>query len=365
MPGTSILGIGLAVPDHVVPQERCAEFLVQVAEAQPLRRPGLSRNIERVARRAGIRTRHSVLPDYARTPEGFAFFPSNWALDPFPTTAQRMEVYEREAVALAERAARSALAEARVTPSDVTHLVLTTCTGFFAPGPDIELVRRLGLPPTVRRTLIGFMGCYAGFNGLRTADDIVRADPSAVVLQVSVELCTLHLQRDANLDTAISNLLFADGAAAATYARGEGRAEIAHTASQLAPDSADQMSWHVRDHGFVMRLAATVPDHLDREVPGFVQRLCSDGGLRAAQVGGWGVHPGGRRILEVVGGLLDTELPESFDVLRDYGNMSSATIFFVLDRLLRSGRGPVAALGFGPGLTMEGALLRCGSCSTR
>lgn len=328
-----------------------------------MHKPGLARNIERLARRSGIATRHSVIPDYAVEPEGFTLYPKNWRLDPFPTTRERLDIYETTAVALAETAAREALDEARVTPRDVTHLVLSTCTGFFSPGPDIGLVQRLGLAPTVNRTVIGFMGCYAGFNGIRTAHDIVRADPSAVVLQVCVELCTLHLQRDDRLQTMVSNLLFADGAAAAVYARtpNRGRAEVRGTLSQVASDSLDQMSWRIGNHGFVMQLAPTVPEHLQQALPSFIEQLCRKMDVSQSEVRSWAVHPGGRRVLEVVGEGVGSDLAESFHVLEHFGNMSSATVLFVLDRVLREGGGFVGALGFGPGLTMEAALFHCSS----
>lgn len=351
---STILSLGTAVPDTAVSQDHMAGFLASVAQAQDGARPGLDRALRRMAGRTTIRTRHSVLADFACSePEAFEFFPKNWALDPFPSTRSRLEIYEREASPLAERAARRALDRARVAPSDVSHVVLTSCTGFFAPGPDVLLMDRLGLRPNTQRTLIGFMGCYAGFNGLRTAHEIVLSDPGAVVLVVSVELCTLHVQRAPDLETAVSNLLFADGAGAAVVAaQPRGRASIQRSASALAEGTRDEMAWHIGDHGFVMRLAPTVPHHLKGQVETFARRLGAGRETRYA------VHPGGRRILEAVSEALDTELPESFEVLQDFGNMSSASIFFVLDRILREGSPPVAAMGFGPGLTMEGLLLQ-------
>jgi len=351
---STIVSLGTAVPDAAVSQAHMADFLAEVAQAQPDARPGLDRAIRRMAGRTGIETRHSVLSDFkAPRPDDFEFFPHNWALEPFPSTRQRLEIYEARAVALAERAARRALAEAKVAPSDVSHIVLTSCTGFFAPGPDVALIDRLGLRPDTQRTLIGFMGCYAGFNGLRTAHEIVQADPGAVVLVAAVELCTIHVQRTPDLETAVSNLIFADGAGAAVVAsQPRGRAFIRRTRSELARDTRDEMAWHIGDHGFVMHLAPTVPEHLQSNASGFARRLGAEPGGRFA------VHPGGRRVLESVSEAVQDDLQESFEVLRDHGNMSSASIFFVLDRALRAGDDrPVAALGFGPGLTMEGLLL--------
>ncbi len=351
---TSIVSLGTAVPEAGVAQDHMADFLAEVARAQPEARPGIDRAIRRMAGRTGIETRHSVLSDFrAPGPSAFEFFPRNWALEPFPSTRQRLAVYESQVVPLAEQAARRALDQGRVAPSDVSHVVLTSCTGFFAPGPDVLLSDRLGLRPDTHRTLIGFMGCYAGFNGLRTAHEIVQSDPGAVVLVVAVELCTLHVQRTPDLETAVSNLIFADGAGAAVVARQpRGRAFVRRARSELAPGTRDEMAWHIGDHGFVMHLAPTVPEHLQANAAAFARRLGAEPSGRFA------VHPGGRRVLESVSEAVRDELQESFQVLRDYGNMSSASIFFVLDRVLRADDDrPVAALGFGPGLSMEGLLL--------
>jgi predicted naringenin-chalcone synthase len=355
--------LGTAVPKHRVPQTTTAEFMSRALYGEE--NDSKHRVVHRMAERSGIRARHSVLGDYGELdPAAFSFFPRAWSLEPFPTTGQRLAVYEREAAPLAIGAARRALDEAGVAPSEVTHFVLTTCTGFFAPGPDHQLVQALGLPLDVKRTLIGFMGCYAGFNGIRAADDIVRAHPGAVVLQVAVELCTLHLQKDALTETLVSNLLFADGAAAAVYrddARCEGvrRGRICGTASRITPDTDGEMSWRIGDHGFVMRLSPEVPRHLERNVLPFVDELGRAAGVERSDVRRYAVHPGGRRVLEATQGALeasDDALSASHEVLSDYGNMSSATILFVLDRALRGAEGMVAALGFGPGLTMEGAI---------
>lgn len=349
--GTSLLGLGVALPGPAIPQTRVVEFLAKVADAEDSA-DRFGDVVRRIGARTGIERRHSVLSDFdADTPDRFAFFPQNWGLEPFPTTAARMAAYEREAPPLAERAVREALTDAHVAPKDVSHLVLTTCTGFFAPGPDVQLCRMLGLRPDVQRTIIGFMGCYAGFNGIRTAHQIVQSDPSAVVLVVSVELCTLHLQKTRDLATAVSNVLFADGAAAAVFgsAHRAGRPTLRATRSEVAHDTQGEMSWRIGDHGFIMHLAPSVPEHLRAKAVGFVDRLTRG----RAEHTRFAVHPGGRKILDVISDELGSSIEESYGVLRDHGNMSSASIFFVLQRMLRRPE-PFVALGFGPGLTMEG-----------
>lgn len=358
-----LAGVGTAVPSHRFAQQTVAEFLCRVAEAQPGARAGFVRAVRKMSERSGIASRASVLPDYgAETPEGFRFFPSDWSLEPFPSTSARMARYEAEVVGLSAQAAHEALAASQVHPSEVTHLVFSTCTGFFAPGPDVLLMERLGLPTHARRVQVGFMGCYAGFNALRTALEISRADPAAVVLVVSAELCTLHLQRDLDLSTYVANLLFADGAAAAVIGRRPGRARLIDTHTRVFADTRDEMSWRIGDHGFVMHLSAEVPRHLEKAAAPFVDRLLASTRYTRSDVAAWPVHPGGPKVLEAVGsalGVPDSRMAESFDVLREHGNMSSATILFVLARSLER-PGLQTALGFGPGLTMEGLLLEVG-----
>jgi predicted naringenin-chalcone synthase len=323
--------------------------------------------LERLGETSGIDRRYSVLPDFAADdPAAFRFFPRSWDLEPFPTTAERMRVYERTSVDLAEEAARRALEQAGIAAADVDHLLVCTCTGFFAPGPDILLIRRLGLREDVLRTILGFMGCHAGLCGLRVADDVIRARPDAVVLQVSVELCSLHYQKKPDPQLVVANSLFADGCGAAVYGSSgrfrNGKAGYRVPHSLLGQRSLGHMAWRIGDTGFEMRLSPAVPDCLRTEVAGFVDALLAHSGVPREEVRGWAIHPGGRRIVEVMQEALELDerdVQVSLSTLKKYGNMSSGTIFFVLDEMLRNGglEGPVVALGFGPGLTFEGAVL--------
>ena len=365
-PRTRLYGVGTAVPPFSIGQAAVCKFMSSVLESAD---QSLSAKpagwMERLYAASGIENRCSVLPDYTKeNPEDFEFFPKNWALEPFPTTAARMKVYERWSVELAQRAAERALSQAKVPAGSVTHLIIASCTGFFAPGPDVLLIQKLGLRSDVKRCLLGFMGCYAGFNGMRLADEIVRGQPDAVVLQICVELCTLHFQKRRQLDFQVANSLFSDGAAAALYGATDGQngglADVLGTHSRVSADSLEQMAWHIGDHGFEMRLDSRIPRTLKDNVPAFTEELLLRARTSRGDVAGWAIHPGGRKIVEGIRdalGLDDDLVRSSFDVLRDYGNMSSATIFFVLEKELRRRRGPVVAMGFGPGLTMEGAVL--------
>ena len=368
-----LLSLATQVPEHSAPQSQTARFMRQVAaDMMELKEDNLMLGkLERFYAKSGIERRYSVIPDYAEEdPERFEFYGKNWRLEPFPTTAERMALFERHAVNLAAKASREAMRRAGARPDQITHLIVTTCTGFFAPGPDVMLARALELKPNVQRLQIGFMGCYAGFNGMRQAEALIASNRDAVVLQVCVELCSLHYQRDADLNSIVANCLFADGCAAAIWADAplveskNALAKFERSACHVDGDSLDEMSWHIGDHGFRMGLSPEVPDTIKRGLPAFLHDLMAGEGLE--RIDHWAVHPGGRAILEACEQALTLDeraLDVSRSVLRDYGNMSSATIFFVLERMFeRVEPGErVMALGFGPGLTLEGCVLCAGS----
>ncbi len=365
-----LYGLGTALPRYTATQEHSLQFMRQVVEARATKdnyhRARLF--LDSIHEGCGIDRRYSVIEDFTKSdPQAFRFFPNNWSLEPFPTTRERMELYEERSISLAEKAAQKSLEDAGVGSEEVTHLVYVTCTGSFAPGPDILLVHRLGLRPQVRRTVIGFMGCYGAFNGLRAADQIIGDDPDAVVLQVCVELCSLHYQFDLEPETIVGNCLFGDGAAAAVYAgsdrRDGGYRDIVTSHCAITDDSLDQMQWHIGDHGFTMVLDVEIPSTLLGAGDEFVCQLLDLAKCLKTDVSAWVVHPGGPRIVDAVRdsvGLDEEDVALSRSVLRDFGNMSSATALFVLQRQFNrgDGEGDLVMLGFGPGLTMEGAVLR-------
>ncbi len=340
--------IATAVPDF----ERHAAFL----ESLPrwIRPEATLEKVQLIAQNSAIGRRHTVLSHPLGEPGSGSFY----GYGAFPSTGKRMEVYRQEAPRLAGRAVAALQAQVG-SLAEVTHLIVTTCTGFYAPGLDIDVVQQAGLSPAVKRTVIGFMGCYAALTGLRQAREIVLSDPAAVVLMVNVELCSLHLQETAQLDRLVSFCLFADGAAASLISgRASGlRLDGCQTALSLA--DADRMAWTVEDQGFAMTLDVRVPAKIKQ----FLARHPEAVG-RCAQAGPedvWAIHPGGRMILDALQGhygLSEAQMAPSRGVLRDFGNMSSATIMFALARLLaeagaedREGH----ALAFGPGLTVESA----------
>ncbi|MFN5755706.1 MAG: type III polyketide synthase [Planctomycetia bacterium] len=361
----TILGIGTAAPERTITQADAAVLAAGFANAEP----GRERTLAAIYRQTRIRTRGSVLlEEPTDKPFAQSFYPPAADTDDSgPTTAARMARYQERAGGLATTAARLALESGRVAASDITHLVTCSCTGFANPGVDLEVMHALGLGDAVARTHVGFMGCHGAFNALRVADAFATADPAATVLVVCVELCSLHFQYGSRSDHVVANSIFADGAGAvvgvgASHRRGRetGLWRLAAQSSRVLPASGDQMGWVIGDNGFEMSLSAQVPGTIARDIGGLVGESLAAHGLAAGDVRSWAVHPGGPRVLAGVQEALALPpgaLDVSHAVLAEHGNMSSATILFILERVFRHGAGPCVAMAFGPGLTAELALL--------
>jgi prepilin-type processing-associated H-X9-DG protein len=281
-----------------------------------------------------------------------------------PTTAQRMERYNREALPLAIEASRGAVDEAGIAPSEITHLVTVSCTGFAAPGVDVGLIKGLGLRPTTVRTNVGFMGCHGAINGLRAAAGYTGSDAKARVLVCCVELSSLHFYYGWNPKRMVGNALFADGSAAVVGTPPDDRDPwtVAATGSCLFADSEYAMSWNVGDHGFDMTLSTKVPALIQQNLRPWLEQWLGENQLTISDVGSWAIHPGGPKILASVEealGLPTGVTDVSKRVLAGHGNMSSPTVLFILNELRKANaRRPCVALGFGPGLVAEGALFR-------
>jgi predicted naringenin-chalcone synthase len=232
---------------------------------------------------SGIETRYACVPDFLQLPTCSRLAPGQTPTEAL-TTAERMLIYEREAITLGAAAARRALTAFCQTSSNdlgavtgsVTHLIGVSCTGFFAPGLDIAIVRALNLSPIVERTFIGFMGCAAAFNGLRTAWQIVSSQPSARVLVVCVELCSIHIQPGSKRENLISACLFADGASACLVGQPQGQGdlfEIGGFYTALKPETEAEMVWQIGNHGFVLQLSPRIPEHLAEAAPAALKEL--------------------------------------------------------------------------------------------
>jgi predicted naringenin-chalcone synthase len=268
----------------------------------------------------------------------------------FPSSGTRMALYEPHALSLAMQAVH----KLDVAPADITHLIVASCTGFTAPGLDFQIMRAAGLPDSTHRTIVGFMGCFAAVNALKLAGQIVQADASARVMVVNLELCSLHLQEEfQDLPKMLSFLLFGDGASAALVTADRGGIAFGHFQAAVIPRSEDLITWKIGDSGFEMHLSGQVPGRIRRWLPEHGAKL-----LPAEPPALWAVHAGGRSILDAVQQglkLPPDALCYSRAVLRDYGNMSSATLMFVLKQILldQEARGTGMAMAFGPGISVE------------
>lgn len=362
-----LLGLGTANPPDTVSRED------GLGIARVLSDPVVARSsfLPDIYAGSGVSTRHMVHGRHVvkdvlegTRHSGSPFLPGN---DPLgPTTGVRMKMYAEHAPPLVVNAAESALADSGLSADAITHVVPVTCTGFVAPGIAETLVHSLGLRSDVQRVQVGYMGCHGAVNGLRTALAFA-ADPSAVVLMVAVELCSLHYYYGMSADKVVANALFADGAAAVVgrmppSAPRAGAPTVTATGSCLFPDTAGLMGWVIGDHGFEMILSKKIPTAIEQSLGPWLTKWLNTQGLSVADVGAWAVHPGGPKILDATEAALKLPpdaLGDSRGVLADYGNMSSPTVLFIVDRLRkRNAPRPWVLLGFGPGLVAEVAIIR-------
>lgn len=370
-----ILGLGLATPKVGLAQEAIADWAkgyCQPSEKQ-------TRLLQVLYRSTGIQRRYSVLAEEGTEANSSAqlpfYAPPAISSDLGPSTRDRMQRYAAEAVPLGSAAASRALKDANLAPAQIDYLITVSCTGFFAPGLDIGLIGALGLKPDVGRLHVGFMGCHGVFNALRQAKALCAENPRAHVLICAVELCSLHLQYGWDDQKLVSNSLFADGAAAVVLgappeaARGSSSTgtnpvpwRVAALGSRIFPDATDAMSWNIGDHGFEMTLSRRVPELIQAHLRPWLEQWLATQGLSLNEVGTWAIHPGGPRIVQIVEtalGLPPETASASREVLSEFGNMSSPTILFILERLrAQNAARPCVALGFGPGLAAEAALIR-------
>ncbi|MCC7424416.1 MAG: type III polyketide synthase [Planctomycetaceae bacterium] len=362
-----MLGLGVASPAHSVPQGMaCDAMLERCCESDEQRSL-----MNQIYQRAGVNERGSVLlvapPETEEAANGFFFTPRRDVEDKGPSTRARMEKYEEHALDLALESSRAAIERSGVDPSAITHLVTCSCSGFSAPGFDIGLIQELELSPETSRTHVGFMGCHGAFNALRAAHGYAASDPDAVVLVCSVELCSLHHHYGWSTEKVIANGLFADGSGAVVCrgsrrgAENSGGYSLIRNGSHLLDGTLRMMSWRIGDNGFEMTLSQKVPRIIEDKLAPWMSEFLAREGLTIDDIKGWAIHPGGPKILDACVTALNIsphEVDVSREVLANHGNMSSATVLFVLERLLQEPmEGPVVALGFGPGLTIEAMLL--------
>ena len=363
---STIISIGTAVPDHQIPQQQVVEFM---AKAHGFNGKGSSR-LKALYRATAIENRYTVVPDYAQSDSNtYKFYGANDLLEPLPSTKKRGELYRKEALNLSVNSVHEAFSHANLKADEITHLITISCTGMYAPGLDIDLVKKLGLKGSVQRTCINFMGCYAAFIGLKNADAIVKSDRNAKVLIVATELCTIHFQKDSNEDNLIANSIFGDGSAAVLIS---GDSKDSKQAVQLSPkafhnmlypEGETEMAWNIGDFGYEMKLSSYVPDLIEKGISDLVKELKSKVDVEHTEH--FAIHPGGKRILEVIEKELKIDKSQDWagrEVLKEYGNMSSPTVLFAMKKLMDSlttnnKNEHVLSLAFGPGLTVESLML--------
>lgn len=348
MPEAYINRIATAVPPYDVHRKFVdyAPSLLRDRRTQVLFR--------RMAERAQIEHRYSCLPvdldSEALDVRGF------YPRGRFPDTQARMRLYEAEALPLASQALESL--GLRDMGRRITHLVVASCTGFYAPGLDLQIIAAFGLEPSVERTFVGFMGCHAAVNALNVARHVVRSEPGATVLVVNLELCTIHLQETPDLEQVLSFLIFADGCSACLVSAEPQGLRLKSFRSTILPDSADKIMWRIGRAGFDMMLSGAVPSTIQRHLGACLAPILA--GADVKDVALWAIHPGGRSVLDAVEEALELgqgELAYSREVLRRFGNMSSATVMFVLKDILDSAAsGLGCAMAFGPGMMAESML---------
>ncbi|WP_139003802.1 type III polyketide synthase [Arthrobacter crystallopoietes] len=360
-----------AVPETILVQSQVRD----VFAAQP----GLTRLGQRLVGTSfdysGIETRYTAVEELTleRRSETPVFFDPESRLILSPSTKVRNDKFADAATPLFIEAASKALAACpEITAGDVTHVITVSCTGFFNPGPDYKVVRALGLSPAVQRYHLGFMGCYAAFPALRAAKSFCEADPDAVVLVVTAELCTLHVRTSNDPDTIMGSSLFADGAAAAIVTARDLPSSspgivLDHFETVLTPVGEESMAWNIGDEGFEMVLGTYVPHIIDEHIVGALEPLLARddtvNGRPYEAIQHWAIHPGGRSILDKVEAKLQLrqdQLVPARETLRDYGNMSSATVMFVLKHIMDAPFAGdderICSMAFGPGLTVETGL---------
>ncbi|MBE9462505.1 type III polyketide synthase [Dyadobacter sp. UP-52] len=350
-----ITAIGTAVPENCFSQEILSSFYMNSTNDDTFKR-----KIKIVAGKTGISQRYSVLQDFDESTSDFELFPKTSSVE--PGLNERMMLYKKYATSLS-LAAIEKIDHVTFLKPDITHIITVTCTGLFAPGLDIELIRELNLNPETQRSSVNFMGCNAAIIALKNADAICRSQPDATVLIVCTELCTIHFQKRFNDDYILSNLIFGDGAAAVIMTSqpkqnsfGK-RVQVNKFNSMILHNGYRDMAWQLSETGFIMNLTSYVPGLIKENILPMLDKI----GLIPSDIEHWAIHPGGKKIVDDFAAALSLDkslLAETYKVLKDYGNMSSPTVLFVLKQVLEKAEKATAgeklfAAAFGPGLSIE------------
>lgn len=357
---TAILSIGTSLPSFRHTQTEILNFMQRVYALDAVD----ARKLKFLYQQSGIQQRYSCIPDYSKSMREWKFYPAEESLEPFPNLELRMAWYQKHAASLSVDAIRDCLQNKPGGSTGISHLITVSCTGMSAPGLDLQVMEMMELPRQLHRTSINFMGCYAALHAMKMADSICRAEPSSLVLIVCTELCTLHFQKAPTPDNLAASLLFGDGSAAillGSESQGKSLASIRGFYAEVVPKGKRDMSWELSSSGFLMTLSGYIPELISTDFRPLLERAMLSYKMDIDEIKNWCIHPGGKRILQAVQKSLQLEegkLDAAASVLKDFGNMSSPSVLFVLKRLLEADqKGISLAAAFGPGLTMETCLL--------
>lgn len=355
---SKIISIATALPKYKYAQADLFYFADKVHCNNEME----TRKLRFLYKHSGINNRFSVLPDFMQDKNERTFFGKEDDLEPMPGVGKRMEYYQENATTLSVEAITKCI-DGKIKAQEITQLITVSCTGMSAPGLDLQIMEAMNLSLNLQRTSVNFMGCYAAIHGLKLADAFCKADAKAKVVVVCTELCTLHFQKENSIDNLTASLLFADGSAAVlmqnvSYEKG---IILDSFFSKVSFKGKNEMAWAISSKGFLMTLSGYVPDLLKEDFEGLVNEALKTNELSKEDITHWCIHPGGKKILEVTAQCLQLPfeaLDDSYEVLKNYGNMSSATILFVLQRMFNELKekprdAKIFGAAFGPGLTME------------
>jgi predicted naringenin-chalcone synthase len=361
---SKIVSIATAVPQYEHEQENILAFMQNVYAMNEADK----RKMKFLYHQSGINTRYSVLPDYGLSANDWVFYPATENLEPFPNLELRMKWFNKSAPKLSVDAIEKCISN-KINKDEITHLITVTCTGMSAPGLDLQVMESMELPNNIFRSSVNFMGCYAAIHALKLADAFCNADKEAKVLIVCTELCTLHFQKENSLDNIASSLLFGDGAAAVLVTHDNNKLNglrIKDFYSEVAFKGKKDMSWQLSSTGFLMTLSGYIPDLIEEDFDSLTENALLHANYSKQDITHWCVHPGGKKILTAIEKSIDISpeaLQHSYKVLKDYGNMSSPTILFVLKEIMNelenaeSKKANILGAAFGPGLTLETFIL--------
>ncbi|MEO8823756.1 MAG: type III polyketide synthase [Ginsengibacter sp.] len=361
---SKIISISTALPEYKHEQKDILHFMQNVYAMNEVEK----RKLRFLYHQSAIQTRYSVLPDYSLQAGEWKFYPATENLEPFPNLEQRMAWYNKTAPALSVSAVEKCI-DQKIKKEEITHLITVSCTGMSAPGLDLQIMELMDLRKNIFRTSVNFMGCYAAIHALKIADSFCKNDENAKVVIVCTELCTLHFQKETTVDSIASGLLFGDGSAAILVTNEESKHEgltIKSFYSQVGLNGKEHMSWQLSSSGFLMKLSGYVPELIEQDFNSLLQNALQNAMMKEEDISHWCIHPGGKRILTAIEkstSIRNEDLQYSYQVLKNYGNMSSPTILFVLKEIMESLKNKkekatnIFGAAFGPGLTMETFIL--------